>query len=132
MKLTAKLIIMILLLDSCKVAGEKYQNFKDYPTPKDTNLWLDYSKAATEFKIWSPTAEEVTLNLYRSGNDGKPYSKFDMETSENGLWKVKIEGDLNGSYYTYQVKVDGLWLSETPGIYAKAVGVNGKKAMDAP
>ena len=129
MKLTAKLIIMILLLDSCKVAGEKYQNFKDYPTPKDTNLWLDYSKAATEFKIWSPTAEEVTLNLYRSGNDGKPYSKFDMETSENGLWKVKIEGDLNGSYYTYQVKVDGLWLSETPGIYAKAVGVNGKKAM---
>ena len=31
--------------------------------------------------------------------------------------------------YTYQVKTESSWLSETPGIYAKAVGVNGERAM---
>lgn len=121
--------MMILLLDSCKVADKNYQNFGDYPTPTDTDLWLDYSKAATEFKIWSPTAEDVTLRLYKSGNGSIPHSKFDMEIDESGIWKLEINGDMNGTYYTYQIKLGGQWLKETPGIYAKAVGVNGKRAM---
>jgi pullulanase len=129
MKITAKLIIMILFLDSCTIEEKRYLSFEDYPIATNTNLWLDYSKLATEFKLWSPTAEQVTLKLYRSGDDTKSYSNFEMETGENGLWKIKIDGDLDGTYYTYQVKADGHWLNETPGIYAKAVGVNGKKAM---
>lgn len=39
-----------------------------------------------------------------------------------------IELTLKGKFYTFNVKVNGKWLGDTPGIMAKAVGVNGKRA----
>ena len=88
-----------------------------------------YTKNATEFKIWSPTAEKVILRLYKSGNNSKFFANQEMQAEENGLWKIRIDGDLNGIYYTFQVKTKSHLLAETPGIYAKAVGVNGNRAM---
>jgi pullulanase len=32
-----------------------------------------------------------------------------------------------GKFYTFQVKINGKWLDETPGIWAKAVGINGHR-----
>jgi len=99
------------------------------PAPTETNLWLDYAKTGTTFKLWSPNAEEVKINLYKNGTDGSPFENYQMDATEDGLWEKHLEGDLNGTYYTYRVKLDGKWLQETPGIYAQAVGVNGKRAM---
>ena len=39
-----------------------------------------------------------------------------MEHSANGVWKKQLDGDLNGNYYAFQVKIDGKWLEETPGL----------------
>ncbi len=47
---------------------------------------------------------------------------------ENGTWTVSVKEQLYGKYYTFQVKQEGKWLSETPGVWAKAVGANGKRA----
>ena len=33
-----------------------------------------------------------------------------------------------GKFYTFNIKIDDQWLGDTPGINAKAVGVNGKRA----
>lgn len=33
-----------------------------------------------------------------------------------------------GKFYTFNVKINDKWLGDTPGINAKAVGVNGKRA----
>jgi pullulanase len=106
-----------------------FNSFEEYPTVKDTNLWLDYSKEETLFKIWSPTADNIRLQLYKTGNDGAAYESNDMAVGENGLWTKKMKGDLNGVYYTFQVMVEGKWLEETPGTYVKAVGVNGERGM---
>ena len=124
-----KILILCLILSSCKEKQVSYTSYSDYPEPINANLWLDYSKKATEFKIWSPTAESVKINLYEEGFNGEPFETYDMKAGSEGIWSVKLEGDLNGTYYTYQVKIDDNWLEETPGIYAQAVGVNGKRAM---
>ena len=51
----------------------------------------------------------------------------DMKLGKGGLWKVTVKENLKGSFYTFQVKKNGQWLEETPGISAKAVGVNGMR-----
>ncbi len=128
MKHLFSLTLLSMLLHSCAPPAPPYKTFEEYPATQ-ASLWLAYSKEATEFKIWSPTAEKVKLNLYKTGAEVKPYKVHQLEASENGLWTKNVEGDLNGTYYTYQVKINGKWLAETPGIYAQAVGVNGMRAM---
>lgn len=124
-----KLFLLATLLNSCMEEKKHYSNFEDYPTPIETNLWTDYSKEATEFKIWSPSAEAVQLHLYKKGDGGEPIASHQMKTEDNGLWTKRLAGDLHGTYYTFQIRIDDTWLDETPGIYAQAVGVNGMRAM---
>ncbi len=119
----------MVLFTSCIDKNIHQKNYDAYPTSVNSNLWLNYSKEYSEFKIWSPTAENVQLQLYEEGNKGEPIKTHQLELQENGIWIKKINKDLNGIYYTYQVLIDGNWLDETPGIYAKAVGVNGNRAM---
>ncbi len=52
-----------------------------------------------------------------------------LSPQPDGTWTATIEGrDLKGTYYTFRVKSCGKWLSETPGIFAKAVSLNGQRA----
>lgn len=133
-----RLIVCILVtgLLSCSTNTEmKYASFEDYPVYPDENLWLDYSPERTVFKLWSPTAKEVALNIYEKGDEWKKGDEvgllnlIQMRKVKEGLWQTTVQGDQNGNYYTFQTKHDKAWLEETPGIYAKAVGVNGKRAM---
>jgi pullulanase, type I len=66
--------------------------------------------------------------LYDSGNEGSAYQTLSLEMGEDGIWNTSIKEDLKGKFYTFNVKVNGKWLGDTPGIMAKAVGVNGKRA----
>lgn len=96
------------------------------------DLGANYSKEKTVFKVWAPTAKEVSLNLYNKGSEEEKSSycigSFPMELTEKGVWTVKIEEDLNGTYYTYTVIANGS-KNETGDIYAKACGVNGFRSM---
>lgn len=122
-------LFLCLLLNSCMEQKNTYQSYDDYPAPVEENLWLDYAASATTFKLWSPIAEEVQLKLYDKGNGGEAKSTYALKRGEHGVWTKELDGDLQGTYYTYQVMVNGTWLKETPGIYAQAVGVNGQRAM---
>lgn len=106
-----------------------YRSFSDYPACPEENLWTQYTPTKTTFKLWSPVAEEVVINFYTAGDGGKHLGKMELEETEEGLWELAVNQDLKGTYYTFQVKIKGKWLNETPGIYATAVGVNGKRAM---
>ncbi|ASV31182.1 type I pullulanase [Maribacter cobaltidurans] len=128
MKLFSILLISTVLIISCNPKID-LKNYDAYPTAYNVNLWPHYTKDATDFKLWAPTAEEVKLNLYSTGNDADLLETHQLTHNKNGVWNIKIKGDLNGTYYTFQVKIGKTWLNETPGIYAKAVGVNGNKAM---
>ena len=116
-------------MNSCSSDKKVFCNFKEYPTPTEVDLWLNYSKEYTEFKIWSPTAETVRLSFYEKGNGGKAFKTYSLENDELGVWSKVVSGNLQGTYYTFQIKIGKKWLNETPGIYAQGVGVNGQRAM---
>lgn len=128
---TVWVLFMGILITACDSKPEKkvYKSFLEMPTYKGYDLGLTYTPEASTFKIWSPRAEEIHLNIYEKGDSSESIEKIPLKESENGTWSTTIKGDYNGKYYTFQVKENGAWLEETAGIYAKAVGVNGNRAM---
>jgi len=103
--------------------------FNNYPVYEGTDLGVNYSQEATLFKIWSPMAEQVQLNIYDKDTATIPVEKFNLIKSVNGVWEIKVNQNLLNKYYTFQIQQDKKWLPETPDIYAKATGINGKKGM---
>lgn len=101
------------------------------------DLGAVYTPAATTFKVWAPTATEVKLNLYATGSDKEENAEslgtYEM-SNENGTWVLSLEGDYKNVYYTYTVTAKSIVKStvttkETVDPYAKAVGVDGARAM---
>ncbi len=92
------------------------------------DLGAIWSKEKTNFRVWAPTAAEVFLNLYTAGVGTNLIESKPMTKDVKGTWVFEKTGDLNGTYYTYSVTVDGT-SSEAVDPYAKAVGVNGDRGM---
>ena len=94
------------------------------------DLGAVWSREATVFRVWAPTADSVKVNLYESGTAGTEdlIEQIEMAPDANGTWVVTRMGDLNGVYYTYEVEVDGM-VNEACDPYARTTGVNGKRAM---
>lgn len=113
---------------SCQSVKKEYTSIEEYPIPEGKLVEMEYSPIETKFTLWAPTAEEVRVLLYDSGNEGSAYQTLSLEMGEDGIWNTSIKEDLKGKFYTFNVKVNGKWLGDTPGIMAKAVGVNGKRA----
>ena len=96
------------------------------------DLGAVYSKEKTSFKVWAPTAERVVLCLYTKGSsaeaDDKLINEYEMNKEEKGVYTYIVDGDLDGTYYTYKVTVEGV-TNETSDVYAKASGVNSLRSM---
>ncbi|OIP81522.1 MAG: type I pullulanase [Porphyromonadaceae bacterium CG2_30_38_12] len=105
-----------------------YATFDDYPVYEGDDLELIYTPESSQFRIWAPTASEVKLLLYDNDSEGSAYQIVSMKSSTNGTWIKKISENMNGKFYTFQVKIADKWLDETPGMWVKATGINGKRA----
>lgn len=95
-----------------------------------SNLGALWQKEHTLFRVWAPTAQSVTVSLYRSGNPDADdlIEVIPMTYDFRGTWVADKTGDLNGVYYTYGVTIGG-HTTQCCDPYAKAVGVNGRRAM---
>ncbi len=102
-------------------------DYSSYPVRSGSLTEMEYSPAATQFTLWAPTAKEVTLKLFEDGAEGEAVQTLQMEAADEGTWTLTVNQDLLGMFYAFNVKVGGNWLGDTPGINAKAVGVNGKR-----
>ena len=127
MKKRILVVPMIAALISCGHQSE-YASYDDYPTFEQEWLEMNYSPKRTEFMLWAPTAEAVRVQLYAEGIGGEPVGTVDMKRGKNGCWKATVKEDLKGRFYTFSIMTDGAWQQESPGVMAKAVGVNGKRA----
>lgn len=105
---------------------------------------MQYSAAQTVFYLNSPTSApsastvvdgktgasvqetaavpHVTLRIYDQGLGGKPVKTVRMKQAGENRWTAVVTGDLKGKFYTFDCGH-----GETPGVFAKAVGVNGKR-----
>lgn len=102
--------------------------FEENYTYPGRDLGAFWSESKTVFRVWAPTAQEVALLLYREGRGGEPLARQQMHPDVKGTWVAQRVGNLKGLYYTYLVTVDGQ-PKEACDPYARAVGVNGERAM---
>ncbi len=130
MKMNCLLVMSALTtIWSCNSVQQKtYESFEDYPFFQGQWEEMTYSPESTGFSLWAPTASEVKLSLYESGVDGNVLQVLPMKLGKDGIWNITVKGDLKGRFYTFNVNVSGQWLGDTPGVMAKAVGVNGNRA----
>jgi pullulanase, type I len=113
---------------SCSPAKKEYASYELYPVRSDDLTEMEYTPEVTSFTLWAPTADEVRLMLFDTGDGGHAYETVSMVADKEGTWTAKVEKDLIGKFYTFNVKIKDKWLGDTPGINAKSVGVNGKRA----
>lgn len=105
-------------------------DFESAFTYHGNDLGAVWSKEKTAFRLWAPTAKEVSVRLYRSGDITRKdlITEIPMSRDLCGTWLISCCGDLNGVYYTYLVD-HGTHTVEACDPYAWATGVNGNRAM---
>ena len=122
---------------------------KEYAYMGD-DLGCNYSKDRTTFKVWSPVASKIKVNIYDKGQGDNLIESYDMSRQDKGVFAVTVDKDLLNKYYTYSVTIDNLvevsrdnpdnvryayaengqtFTNEVVDVYAKAVGVNGNRGM---
>lgn len=105
---------------------------------QDTFGEMIYSKVKTLFKLNAPTTvnldgmtgattqidkkKQVEIHIYEDGQGGKAIKTIKMKASGENRWEATVKGDLKGKFYTFNIGK-----GETPGVFAKAVGVNGMR-----
>jgi len=102
--------------------------YQSWPAYSGDDLEVSVSDGRTAFALWSPEAEAARVMLYDTGRDTPATDTIDMTRSGQGVWRASVPAELYGKYYTFSIRHGGDWLPETPGIWAKAVGINGRRA----
>lgn len=89
-----------------------------------------YSPSKTQFTFWSNAAEQMEVNIYDEGqgDNGQSTKVVPLTKGEGDFWTATVRGDLAGKFYTIRSFQNGEWSLESPGIFAKAVSVNGQRA----
>lgn len=102
--------------------------YASYPAYAGEDLEMAINPVSIDFALWSPKAEAVNLLLYPTDRNSAPVAEIPMKMSDNGVWRASVGKENEGLFYTFKVKYAGKWLDETPGVWAKAVGTNGRRA----
>ena len=78
----------------------------------------------TTFRLFAPwTAKSVKVRIYKDGQGGKALKTVSMKRAEaQDVWTATVKGNLMGRFYTFDTGH-----GETPGVFAMAVGVNGRR-----
>ena len=75
---------------------------------------MTYTPEATTFRLFAPNDAKCYVKV---GN-----KKVKMTRTADNLWTAKVKGDLKGKPYVFNTGH-----GDTPGVFAKAVGVNGQQ-----
>ncbi len=117
-KFIIPILLLLVIVGCCKA-----------PNTTFTEAWdeMKYTPEHTDFMVWSPSAQKVELKIYDKGSESEAIAIYNMKSTSGGRWQLVINDDLLGKFYTFSVMVDGEWREPTPGVMAKAVGVNGER-----
>ena len=140
-----------LLLIALSILATNVSNAQDFRFDEVT-----YTPEKTVFKLFAPKEmkrvvltihdKDIALNSRKDKNGYEHFytnlddKSYKMKYGKDGIWKVEVNGNLKGKYYTFNVADHTRWgmgciplllpyktfYGETPGVFAKAVGVNGK------
>jgi pullulanase len=99
-----------------------------YPAYLGPDLGLTFDRGGRgTLRVWAPTAEALHLRLYAAGEGSTPIATHAMQRSTAGTWLVALPAGTTG-FYTVQATIEGRAMAEVCEPYARAVGVNGRRA----
>ncbi len=100
-----------------------FPRFAAAQTQTQTFQEVSYSPEKTVFTLFAPNdAKKVVVRIYQEGLGGKALKTIKMTRTAQEQWQTTVKGDLMGKFYTFD-----MGMGECPGVFAKAVGVNGKR-----
>jgi len=110
--------ILLSFLTSCTAHSAVAQTFNE----------VEYSPKETTFQLTtSPDVKKVNVLLSDTDSDNPAEQMIkQMKRVGAGKWKLTVKSDLKGKYYLFSV-YNNAQPNNTPGIFAKAVGANGKR-----
>ena len=74
----------------------------------NTGLGALFTREATTFRIFAPTAKAVRVVLYDQAEGDAGRLERALRQAQNGLWELKVSGNLRGKFYTYVLEGPGL------------------------
>lgn len=109
--------LLLSLLSTCTGHYALAQTFNE----------VEYSPKATTFQLTtSPDVKKVNVVITDNDSDTAGQLVKSMKRVGAGKWKLTVKNDLKGKYYVFSV-YNQEQPDITPGMFAKAVGVNGKR-----
>lgn len=113
MKVRPFLLVALLLLSGLTTAQNVFNE-------------MAYTPSATTFRLFAPRSSKPVVRLYATGEarGEKPLKTISMKAVAPDRWEVRVKGNLKGRFYTFAIKPG---MGETPGVFAKAVGINGDR-----
>ena len=93
------------------------------------DLGSTFTAAKTDFRVWAPTASEVSLVTYASATTPKNEGTVTpMTRSVKGTWTASLSGNRHLQVYMYRVTVGGN-TDDAVDPYARSVTVNGDRGV---
>ena len=94
--------------------------------------WADDENCAIKVKVWAPTAQSVSLQLFNNASDTSPAAVIPMH-NHNGVWVARGNPNWRDKYYLYSVKV---WVPSDSAVdtnltsdpYSIDIALNGTKS----
>lgn len=109
--------LLLSLLTTCTGHSALAQTFNE----------VVYSPKSTTFSLTtSPDVKKVDVVISDNDSDTAQQLVKSMKPVGAGKWKLTVKNDLKGKYYVFSV-YNQAQPDHTPGVFAKAVGVNGKR-----
>ena len=109
--------LLLSLLTTCTGNSALAQTFNE----------VVYSPKSTTFSLTtSPDVKKVDVVISDNDSDTAQQLVKSMKRVGAGKWKLTVKNDLKGKYYVFSV-FNQAQPDHTPGVFAKAVGVNGKR-----
>lgn len=111
--------LLLSLLTTCTGHSALAQTFNE----------VVYSPKSTTFSLTtSPDVKKVDVVISDNDSDTAQQLVKSMKRVGAGKWKLTVKNDLKGKYYVFSV-YNQAQPDHTPGVFAKAVGVNGKRGV---
>lgn len=111
--------LLLSLLTTCTGNNALAQTFNE----------VVYSPKSTTFSLTtSPDVKKVDVVISDNDSDTAQQLVKSMKRVGAGKWKLTAKNDLKGKYYVFSV-YNQAQPDHTPGVFAKAVGVNGKRGV---
>jgi len=98
----------------------------------DWRDWADDEDGAVKLKLWAPTAQSVSVQIFDHASDTTPSAIVPMH-EHNGVWVARNDGSWKNKYYLYSVRVwvpadSAVDTNVTSDPYSIDIALNGTKS----